>query len=109
MQLVQKLDGRKLPDDIESRDLGPYADLFRYWDDPTSIAGAIRKMCDYHCQNMIDKGLDEEFDVAPFDLYPVEILAVYKIRERLGLETPIIEHPLLATPMGSLAPRGHAN
>jgi hypothetical protein len=105
MRLVQKLDGRTLPPDVQSHELGPYADILSTWDDPIALAGPLAKICDYHCQNMIDKGTDEEFDIAPFDLYPVEILAIYKIRERLGLETPKIEHPLLATPIASLAPR----
>ena len=82
MRLFQKLDAGKMPADLQGRDLGPYADLFRHWHDAAALSGALSKICDYHCENMIDKRGDEEFDLPPFDLYPVEILAVTRCAKR---------------------------
>lgn len=43
-----------------------------------------------------------EFTNAPFDILPVEIHAIYKVREIMGLKTPRIEHPLMNTPFGAI-------
>jgi hypothetical protein len=63
------------------------------------FAQAIEAVCDYHCENMEDKGGDDdwdpEFDLPPFDLIPWEILAIRQVRSRLGLATPEPKHPLL--------------
>lgn len=103
LMLHQKACGGVLPAQITSRSLGPYDGIFANWDAPTRLAGPLTEVCDYHCEKMIDKGLDEEFDIQPFDLYPVEILAIYRVREKLGLETPGIVHPVLSTRLSSLA------
>ena len=103
--LRQRFDGSELPSNITNRRLGPYADVFKNWSNPTGLSQAISDLCNHHCEHTVDLVRGDEFDVSPFDLYPVEILAIYKIRERLGLETPKIDHPLLSTPLASLAPR----
>ena len=108
MRLDQKLRKDELPAGIEDHKIGPYSGVFTHWDNPKELAESLVTICDYHCDRMIDKGADEEFDVAPFDLYPCEILAVYRIREQLGLETPMIEHPILATPLSAIRSRKRA-
>jgi hypothetical protein len=35
---------------------------------------------------------------------PFEILALYRLRENLGLPNPQVEHPLRDTPLGRLQP-----
>ncbi|TQV69922.1 hypothetical protein FKG94_22480 [Exilibacterium tricleocarpae] len=53
-------------------------------------------LCDYHCDNIEDRGdRRPEFCSRPFDLLPVEVLAIYRIRRNAGLETPAVDHPLL--------------
>jgi hypothetical protein len=68
----------------------------------------MEAMCDYHCENMEDTGnnddWDPEFDHAPFDLIPWEILAIYQVRNRLGLTAPEVKHPLLITLKKSTTP-----
>ncbi len=106
MLLYQKLHGGNLPGNIGHRDLELYGEVLANWDIPTSLAATLMKLCDYHCTKMEDRGGRlPEFNPSPFSLYPVEILAIYKVREQLGLETPIIAHPLMSTPLASLAPR----
>jgi hypothetical protein len=106
LRLNQKQENFDLPDDLMQRDLGPYAKVLEHWDTPDQLADAIYDVCDYHCRNMEDTGgdWDPEFDHPPFDLLPCEILAIYAMRQKLGLTTPKVEHPLLATPLVNLTP-----
>jgi hypothetical protein len=105
LMLHHKTFGSDLPRHVTDRKLGPYENILSRWDQPEKLGEAIASACDYHCQRMSDSTLGHEFHVQPFDLYPVEILAIYKVRERLGLETPIVDHPLMSTPLASLAAR----
>ena len=77
-----------------------YSDIFSNWNSPDSLGTAMATICDYHCENMEDAGGNDdwnpEFDEPPFDLIPWEILAIHQVRNRLGLATPEINHPLLA-------------
>jgi hypothetical protein len=41
-----------------------------------------------------------EFSGFPESVFPAEILAVYRVRQDLGLPTPKVRHPLLETPLG---------
>ena len=75
--------------------LGPYSDVFLNWQDTGVLADAIWKICDYHVEQLKAHG---EFDRSPYDIFPSEILALYRVREKLGLETPWVKHPLLDTP-----------
>jgi hypothetical protein len=101
LRLDQKQEKLDLPDSLENRDLGPYGKVLEYWDTPSRLADAIYDLCDYHCSNLFDTGQDWDamFGEHPFDLLPCEIQAIYAIRQKSGLETPRVEHPLLATPL----------
>ncbi len=83
-----------------SDSMGVYSDLLAHWNSPDALAAAIEEICDYHCENMEDTGSnddwDPEFDHPPFDLIPWEILAIQQVRQRQGLATPEVKHPLLA-------------
>jgi hypothetical protein len=77
----------------------PYRDVLLAWNDESKLAGALNAVCDYHCQNMDDTGgdWDPEFKHAPFDLLACEIMLVTRVRERLGLSMPAVDHPLVKT------------
>jgi hypothetical protein len=80
---------------------GPYVDVFKKWHQPSAFGTIVDQMCDYHCSRMIERSTDEfrsEFTEVPFDLFPVEILALFLIRQRLGFQNPPIDHPLLESP-----------
>lgn len=106
LRLNQKQENFDLPDALLQRNLGPYAKVLEHWDAPDRLAEAIYGVCEYHCHNMEDAGgdWDPEFDQPPFDLLPCEILAIYAMRLKLGLATPRVEHPLLATRLANLEP-----
>ena len=85
------------------RSLGPYEAVFKAWAKPAAdIHGAIQAACNFHCERIEDapNGFRPEFSNPPFDLLPAEILAIYYVRQTLGLETPVVDHPLLALPFG---------
>ena len=87
--------------------LGCYQAIFDSWNQPNELAEAIHSACEFHCQRIGDKSekFAAEFRNPPFDLIPAEILAIYSVRQALGLHTPRIDHPLLKppfnTPIGS--------
>ena len=89
------------------RRLGAYQAIIDAWDHPASLVKAISDACDFHCERIEDNSekFTAEFRSPPFDLAPAEILAVYAVRQSLGLETPAVDHPLLeppfSTPVGS--------
>ena len=72
--------------------------------DASALAQPLLHACDRHTQQCRDDNAKGEF----FDLKmeatytPFEILALYRLREHLGLAHPQVEHPLLDTPLGRL-------
>jgi hypothetical protein len=76
---------------------GVYTDILSHWNNEGSLAEALIRACDYHCENMDDTGdWDPEFDHAPFDLIPWEILAIQQVRQHNGLSMPRFTHALAA-------------
>lgn len=97
-----------LPPELSTRDLGVYNGIMQNWEHPHQLVEPLLDICDYHCQQIEDTGGDwiPEFKYSPFDLLPIEILTIYIIRERSGLETPQIDHPLLSLPLASVEQPG---
>ncbi|HEV2208113.1 MAG TPA: hypothetical protein VG167_05020 [Verrucomicrobiae bacterium] len=83
---------------------GPYKGIFSNWESSVALSVEIAKIADYHITR-IDTGRDDEygeFNFNPHDIFPTEILALYRVREKLGLETPLVQHPLLDTPFAQV-------
>jgi hypothetical protein len=74
---------------------GVYGAVFAAWHDPPKLAAALEMACDYH---MMRIGDDHEFSWSPFYAFAAEIFAVYRVRQKLGLPTPVIDHQLLNAP-----------
>ena len=72
--------------------------------DASALAQPILHACDRHThQSRYDNAKGEYFDLYQEAWYtPFEILALYRLRESLGLANPQVEHPLLDTPLGRL-------
>lgn len=93
-----------IDDGLEPSSTGVYQGIFDAWSaDSARLASPITDACDYHIartQDPSDEGYPEflEFFYAAF---PVEIIAIRRVREALGLATPEVEHPLLSTPLAS--------
>lgn len=88
------------------RKLGVYEGLFRHWDDLKKLLPAITKACDFHVANSeYTESRVTEFEESPYDVFPVEILAYQRVRDELGLQTTMPDHPLLDTPMTQVPDR----
>lgn len=79
----------------------PYSDVVRGWNNLDALEAAVANLCDYHCANMADEtdSWDAEFSQSPFDLLACEIFFIYKVRSKLGLPNPHVNHPLLTAPL----------
>ncbi len=86
----------------------PYDAMLELWrsDDLDSLQGALLAACEYHVARSREHNNKEyfEFCTENFRLQPVEILAVLRMRELLGLVVPQIDHPIMNTPAGALYP-----
>lgn len=83
--------------------LGPYQAMLDTWDDAAEFSSALMTLCDYHCKYARGE-YDEDsenppaFGLAPYNLFPVDILVIQRIRTDQGLMT-VCMHPLLDTPL----------
>jgi hypothetical protein len=80
--------------------LGNYQQLIDSWQDRKAFPQALLNACDYHClQCFDDAAMKHDFVWPPYDIFPVEILAIQRIRRDLSLPVPDIHHPLLESPL----------
>ncbi|MFJ8087125.1 hypothetical protein ACIQ7N_02790 [Lysinibacillus sp. NPDC095746] len=73
-----------------------------YWD----------SLCEYHLNGIGVTGTkwkDEE--LIDFGLVPIELINLFKVREKLGLDVPVIKHELFSTPMAvyPMIPTGYSS
>jgi len=67
------------------------------WRHPEAVAleEACLEACDYHTWRCAPTEVDfNEFDTGAWMRIPIEMLLMFKLREKLGLDNPKIEHPL---------------
>jgi hypothetical protein len=77
-------------------DLGVYSRVLEHWDDDHEVARRLAGACDYHLLNTEStRDWDAEFKYPPFDLIPIEVFAVNRLRQQMGLRAVTVEHPLL--------------
>jgi hypothetical protein len=94
-----------LPHDVTDIDL--YAAVLNCWRDPgfERLTPALLECCDWHLEQT-HHDTDEntyEFNSMAY-AYPIEILAVFRLRELCGLTNPKLDHPLMNSPLGVLPP-----
>lgn len=89
---------------IESMNLGIYQKVIDNWTDEQRLVGVLEEVCQYHLTNSEDKGgaWDPEFKNPPFDLLPLEIIAIFKVRQQIGLISPAVTSPLLSVETAAL-------
>lgn len=80
--------------------------LFDLWrsPDPAALVDICLAACDEHTQRTRPggTGVDFEFSNGKWHCFPIEILLLFKLRELLGLANPLIDHPIMSTPVGRL-------
>ena len=80
----------------EAPELGVYGDIIRCWDDDGQrLVDGICHACDYHLEQALAQAGYPEFAMSPYDLLPIDYLALRRVRDTIGLNTPLPEHPLL--------------
>lgn len=86
-----------------------WGQLVAHWrePDPEKLQPILVNACDTHIERiaLTSRELDSgnfEFG-SPFEaVYPAEILAILNLRRSLGLQNPLIDHPLMDTPYAKL-------
>lgn len=86
-----------LPENI---DLDIYQDILDYWNGPEDkFRASLVEACQYHMDRIDDPDSEyKEFCWSPYSLFPVEILAILKVRKLLGLSVPTVDHELMRLP-----------
>ncbi len=97
---------RKLPFAYSQADaikLGVYQELLDGWDNGTTFANCLVAACDYHVEQAFDDSEQDtqDFFYTLYNLFPVEILAIKRIRKLQGLSMPEIDHPLMKTSLAN--------
>jgi hypothetical protein len=87
---------------VRPSDLGAYARVFGNWNNAGELPSALSEAADYHAEHTQDprRGEEEVFGPPVYDIFPVELHAIARVRERLGLVAISIDHPVMATPFG---------
>lgn len=78
-----------------------YRRLMTNWKHTEKISDLLYEVCDYHIYSASDTPLKSDeidsFVYIPYDYYCIKLL-----RDKEGLDTPAIDHPLLQTPLGQI-------
>ncbi len=83
--------------------LGPYHEVLMHWTgDERLFAQKLVDLLDLHLEQT--RGAGALFDDPPCQVYPVEVLAIRAVRDRIGLPTPKVDHPLMFTNLVTMVP-----
>jgi hypothetical protein len=107
-RLFAEWQGVPLALEYDAADIPEYRAVLDCWRDVTTerLTPALLRCCDWHLEQTA-QGNDEisyEFEDSYAFAYPIEILAVLRLRELIGLENPKLDHPLMNSPLGVLPP-----
>ncbi len=83
--------------------------LFSIWRDPNVeiLKPICMAACDYHTHRQGRNAKNFyafEFNSGTWSRTPIEILLLFKLRQLLGLQNPVLDHPLMNSPLGVLPP-----
>ena len=84
--------------------LGVYQRVLDAWSNQAELRSALGEVCDYHLEQSWTARGYPPFVHTPYQMFPVDILAIARVRRDLGLVMPAVEHPLLSTPLATLPP-----
>ena len=96
--LYARWSGKPFPlDGLPVQPMQAYEPLLSLWEteDLEALETALLAACDFHMErSKLSQAEIYEFTTAEDVLYPVEILALLRLREARGLINPDIDHPL---------------
>ncbi|MGE7953518.1 hypothetical protein [Lysinibacillus xylanilyticus] len=78
-----------------------YQKLMSGWNDTNNFGEHLYELCDFHIYSLSDTP-DKSSEILSFDCIPYDYYCIQLIREKEGLATPSIEHPLLQTPLAEI-------
>ncbi len=85
--------------------LGPYEPVLLAWTgEGRVLAQRLADVLDLHLDQA--RGAGRPFEDPACQLYPVEVIAVQKVRAWLGLPCPKVDHPLMFTNLATMQPTG---
>ena len=83
-----------------------YMQLLNAWRTPdlNELTPLCLTVCDLHTHHVFNQpdGLPGDFDDFLWRNTPIEILLLFKLRQLIGLENPVLDHPLMNTVLGVL-------
>jgi hypothetical protein len=82
-----------------------YEGILAKWRDPDPevLTPWLLAACDRHThQSQLERSEKKFYDCSNFPCDPVEILFLLKLRELEGLQNPVLDHPLMASPFDKL-------
>ena len=87
-----------------------YVTLSKVWNasDPSALSAPLIAAADRHTAQarVSNSRANYDFDDLAYAVFPIELLAVFRLREWLGLRSPAIDHPLFGGLLGQLPPAG---
>jgi hypothetical protein len=102
VRLYGKLNKREIRVDFKKAMYGDYyVEMWEAWNDDSKLKAILNEFCDTHltwAQPNSPKNFYRQFR-EPFEIYPLEIVAIQRVRRHLGLSTPTIDHPLMSSPL----------
>lgn len=88
-------------DEPESKDC--YRSLIATWREPRALRNELTELCDVHLEYALGRSKHSNAQFPqPFDICPVEIVVIQRLRLQQGLAVEAIDHPLMASPLASL-------
>ena len=80
-----------------------YAPVIETWNDVDALKGVLERLCNVHRTYARDRaGFGYAQFHEPFDILPLEIVAMQRVRRHLGLAVPVVDHPLMASPLAAI-------
>ena len=90
-------------DNLPLRSMQAYEPLLSLWqtEELEALEKVLNAACDFHMERSNTREHNTpEFGTSTDILYPVEILAILRLRQKEGLPNPVVNHPLMQTPIG---------
>lgn len=83
--------------------LDMYRTIFENWENESELRMLLTEACEYHLsQSITDIGY-AEFYFVPYNLLPVDILAVNAVRQKFGQDEINLVHPLMTTKLSKIS------
>lgn len=73
-----------------------YQKVMNSWNDTNNFGNHLNELCDFHIYSLSDTP-DKTSEILSFDCIPYDYYCIKLMREKEGLATPNLEHPLLQT------------